>query len=145
MSHGPNRAAGRNLGQEPYSHAYKVSNPTLRLKAVRRGSYGQYGHAGRFVIGTLPACQQIIRPRGLAVPATNCAVMRLVGNLQKRAGSRLLQHWPLTGGANAKWSGRAAPAEPDQEAGERQQLDASMAACPRRRREECQIESGPGS
>jgi len=85
MSRGPNRAAGRNLGQEPYSHAYKVSNP-LRLKAVRRGSYGQYGHAGRFVIATLPACQQIIRPRGLADVPTNCAVMRLVGNLQKRAG-----------------------------------------------------------
>ena len=86
MTRGPNRAAGRNLGQEPYSHAYKVSNPTLRLKAVRRGSYGQYGHAGRFVIATLPACQQIIRPRGLAVPATNCAVMRLLGEAPKTRG-----------------------------------------------------------
>jgi len=76
---------------------------------------------------------------------TNSAVMRLVARLQKRAGSRLSQHWLVTGGANAKWSGRAAPAEPDQRAGERQQLDASMAACPRRRREECQIKSGPGS
>ena len=66
MSRGPNRAAGRDLGQEPYSKAYKVSSPTLGQKVVRRGSYGQYGNAGRFVIGTLPACPQMIRPRGLA-------------------------------------------------------------------------------
>jgi len=66
MSHGANRAAGRDLGQEPYSKAYKVSSPTLGQKVVRRGSYGQYVDAAGFVLGTLPTCQQIIRPRELA-------------------------------------------------------------------------------
>ena len=85
MSRSPNRAAGRNLGQEPYSHAYKVSNPTLRLKAVRRGSYGQYGHAGGFVLGTLPTCQQIIRPRELANVPVQLRCDATVGGGSKNA------------------------------------------------------------
>jgi hypothetical protein len=49
----------------------RVSSPALRRKVVRHGSFRQYGNAGRFGIGTLLVCQEVIRPGGPAYVPTN--------------------------------------------------------------------------
>ena len=89
----------------------------------------QCGNAGRFGIGALQACQKVILPRGLAYVPTNQRCDAPGGETAKKHGrTRLSQDWQSTGDANAIRSA-AARAEPDQEAGERQQLDASTPAC----------------
>lgn len=122
----------------------RVSSPTLRRKLVHQQLTAQYRNAGRVGLGPLPALSANKPAKRIDKCPTSSAAMRLVGRMLKTYGvSRLSQHWYSTGGANAKWPCRGACRTGSR--GERQQLDTSTPACQRRRREECQIESGPGS
>lgn len=97
-----------------------------RFDGVRnRASTGTPGRVG---LDPLPAQPANKPDKRIGKFPTNSAVMRLVETAKKRGRTKLSQHWQSTGDANAIRSA-AARAELDQEAGERQQLDANTPAC----------------